>query len=342
MNDEKILRRLAKKFRTIATLAQPAASSGQSVEEGSKPREELLAEARETFLLDLDMFQMMLIKNAQICEAEARMVSQYDTEKERIAHEHNALLQDIGRLKVELSEAQILRKRKMEYDAIAEKINALPSRMDLEIMVARHEEELAVARAEQAKLKMEMQTRKTEFDAIVSAVQDIRTRGLDQNDVARMNEGVEGEAGEIDAGGTSDAPDGHSKHLNPNAKPFLPLSAALPISRPSTPQSSSTALNNPTSIGNTLTVPSALHRGDTRSARSSPGPSPPTNAPSPSKAGGTNEADDDIEMGEVAEDDLPHSTPNKVKRPPRGEQELEEGEASDDSSDLSSVPEGFV
>ena len=40
--------------------------------------------------------------------------------------------EQIGILKTTLEEAQLTRRRKMEYDRIAEQINALPSRSELE------------------------------------------------------------------------------------------------------------------------------------------------------------------------------------------------------------------
>lgn len=46
--------------------------------------------------------------------------------------EHNTLRGQIEQLKTSLEEAQITRKRKMEYDLIAEKVNTLPSREELE------------------------------------------------------------------------------------------------------------------------------------------------------------------------------------------------------------------
>lgn len=46
--------------------------------------------------------------------------------------EHDALRSQIEELKVALEHAHMERKRKVEYDTIAEKINTLPSREELE------------------------------------------------------------------------------------------------------------------------------------------------------------------------------------------------------------------
>lgn len=48
-----------------------------------------------------------------------------------IVNEHNETRNEIERLKVELREAEDLRERKKEYDVIAERINQLPPRSEL-------------------------------------------------------------------------------------------------------------------------------------------------------------------------------------------------------------------
>jgi hypothetical protein len=134
----------------------------------------------------------------------------------------------------------------MEYDAIADQINAFSSRADLEAYVvsgflnypswanllvykyfstiARHEEEVQVARAERDKLEVEMVSRKLEFDLVVSSLQGMRTRGLGK-DEARLNEGEEvGEAeqnGQLEGAGMGTM----TPVLNPTAKPFHPSSS---------------------------------------------------------------------------------------------------------------------
>ena len=50
----------------------------------------------------------------------------------RLAHEHEVLKNQIDELKMALEQAQVDRRRKVEYDAIAEKINTLSTRAELE------------------------------------------------------------------------------------------------------------------------------------------------------------------------------------------------------------------
>lgn len=49
--------------------------------------------------------------------------------------EHAVLRDDIEELKSALERAQLERRRKMEYDQLAEKINQLPPREELELQV---------------------------------------------------------------------------------------------------------------------------------------------------------------------------------------------------------------
>ena len=50
-------------------------------------------------------------------------------------NEHETLISQIEELKTALEHAQMLRRRKIEYDLVAEKVNTLPSREELESYV---------------------------------------------------------------------------------------------------------------------------------------------------------------------------------------------------------------
>lgn len=140
-NDERALRRIVKKFHNYASLAHtpllPPAHGGS------------VDDAREAFLVELASFELALKKSLMICEAESRQVEEYQRERHRIGtcldsldrfrntsspleQEHDLLRSQISELKVALEHAQMERRRKMEYDSVAEKINTLPSRDELE------------------------------------------------------------------------------------------------------------------------------------------------------------------------------------------------------------------
>lgn len=207
-------------------------------------------------------------------------------------------------------------------------------------VVARHEEEISVAGAERDQRKAEMKARKREFDLIVSSIQEIRTRGLLKEDSGsgKANEGLENDVGEATGQVTAADSSAPSTSLNPNARPFQPTLNGTPRSglnsRPSTPKPPT---HPAAPSGSTLAVPSFSHHNGTRSGASSPAP-PHAMASPRSKAD-----DDDIEMGEVAEEKPPpasqQASPGRPKKTPR--EELEEGEASDLESVLTELPEEY-
>ena len=147
-NDERPLRRVIKKFHSYASLAHPPIvppAPGTTTPTS-------LDDAREAFLVELASYQLALKKSAMICDAETRQVDEYQREKERIGvynwsppsrlsmlkrlgsseQDHITLRRQIEELKVALEHAQMLRRRKIEYDSVAEKINTLPPRDELE------------------------------------------------------------------------------------------------------------------------------------------------------------------------------------------------------------------
>ena len=109
----------------------------------------MVEDAREAFLVEVASFQLSLKKSTMICQAEARQVEEYERERTRIGmwftpqplvfnhlidaeDDHGKLRGQIEQLKTALEHAQVIRRRKIEYDAVTEKVNTLPSREELE------------------------------------------------------------------------------------------------------------------------------------------------------------------------------------------------------------------
>ncbi|KAI9466947.1 Tho complex subunit 7-domain-containing protein [Lactarius psammicola] len=334
-NDERALRRVVKKFSSYAAIAHPQLDTEQpntSVED-----------AREAFLLELSSFSLQLKKVVMVCEAEARQVEEYYREKQRIEDEHNSLKGQIEQLKTSLEHAQVERKRKIEYDSFAEKINTLPSRTELERSIQLLENDMAAIRADQEAQNRHLQSQRASLVSIISDLSSLRLMSKDTevepshpgtpdldaatsemempgsppaitvvNEESSKEEGEEGEAeeGETEEGekrqgdgqSSDDVP--FSTTLNPRARVFVP-------SRDSTP----------------VVQPFRLTRFHSDPTGSAPSSTPPCH-PQPKSD------DDDIEMGELAEE----REPLRVKKRPRRE-DLEEGEASDESSELSDPPD---
>lgn len=259
--------------------------------------------------------------------------------------EHALLKEQIEGLKTSLERAQLQRRRKIEYDVIAEKVNALPSREELETCVSMRcstlslmsvfsvrsimaiENDIVAIKAEHDNQTRVLQAQQTALEVVISSIQDLRIMGkqdADATEISRpssptldvqevedvdveMEPRARAETGEIpdeqeDGEGSKELSESgsHSKALNPAAKPFLPHSSSSRLSTPLL-----------------------------RSNAGTPLPASESGARSEFEEG----EDDDIEMGELAEE--PKEKAPKKQR----EEELEEGEASDLSSELSEPPD---
>ena len=142
-NDEKVLKKVIKRFHTYTSAAHPLHSPE------TPPEPVAIEEAKDLFTVELDSFHLTLKKAVLVCEAERRQVEQYERQKLRIGlcqpftrqpwtqptpseDERESLKGQIDQLKTSLEDAQISRRQMIEYDLIAEKINQLPSRDELQ------------------------------------------------------------------------------------------------------------------------------------------------------------------------------------------------------------------
>jgi THO complex subunit 7 len=304
-NDERPLRRVVKKFHNYTSLVHhplvPSSSSGT------------VEDAREACLIELSSFELALKKSMMVCEAERRQVEEYQREREKIEKEHDALRSQIEELKVALEHAHMERKRKVEYDTIAEKINTLPSREELEQAIQLLENDMAAINAEHETQDRIIRGQKTALDSIIVDLSSLRLMGKDK----------ESATSGLGTPAATPAPDGTEADDNlPNMRDSSQIvDEGLDEDEKETGEVAEEKEDgeDDQSIGTSLS--SKLNPAANEFAPSSHTPSslrPP-------------EDDDDIEMGEVAEDP-------KVKAK-KAREELEEGEASDASSALSDPPD---
>ncbi|KAJ4478288.1 Tho complex subunit 7-domain-containing protein [Lentinula aciculospora] len=276
-NDERPIKRIIKRFHNyIKESHLPSVSSSESVGDGTAE------DAREAFLIELASFQLLLNKNAMICEAEARQVEEYQREKHRIDLEHNTLRGQIEQLKTALEEAQLTRKRKMEYDLIAEKVNTLPSREELEKTIEALENDMVTIRDEHETQTRAIQSQKIALDSIISDLGSLRFPGRDPT-----ISGVPSNRG----------------------TPVLESRASEGLEDSEIIQSSAVTLE--------------LSKGDEKEEGEEGEEKLPES-----------EGNGDIEMGEVEEN-------TKNIRARKAREDLEEGEATDASSELSEPPDNL-
>lgn len=185
---------------------------------------------------------------------------------------------------------------------------------------------MAAIKAEHENQDRVLQAQQSAMDSVITAIQDLRLLGKQDADVGYTSRAgtpaPEGGAGEEDVdmesrtraetGEISDGKDegevnevsessSLSKILNPSARPFIPHSSSSRVSTPLLRSNAGTPLPNSSS----QIKGEELEEGE----------------------------DDDIEMGELAED--PEEKVSKKSQ----DEELEEGEASDLSSELSEPPD---
>ncbi|KAL5513271.1 hypothetical protein ACEPAH_3669 [Sanghuangporus vaninii] len=354
-NDERPLRRLARKFHTYSSVAYPPIVGHPANVVTS------LEEARESFLIELASFQLLLRKNRMVCDSERRQVRVYKQESQRIADDRVALRNEIEELKLALEQAQLERRRKIEYDQIAERINALPTREELDLSISALENDIQVIREEHETLNRSILARKTALGALVSEIGDLTMLGKDVPKVDIITSRAPSEPPETDAeqaasgsqmdidiaegtasGGSMDG--GDEKHVEGSGKANSTLSHAA---KPFSPRLSTPLL--PTAIQNshlqkTLSAISLSGLTPSVSRDASPvytpvaGPdSSPLSPADPSSPVGEDnreegEEAEDIEMGEVSEGKIGFKGKKNVD-------DREEGEASDESSELSEPPD---
>lgn len=224
------------------------------------------------------------------------------------------------------------RKRKMEYDSITEKINTLPSRDELAQYVCNNlsitlrnltlrsrsilalENDMAAILSEHETQERTIRGQKFALDNIVLDLSSLRLMGKDkENTVSRLASPMPTPAAEsidADEGTQGTPPADDEKHVYgvESGEDVESLDVPLPLKLNS-------SIKDVVSQSGT---PLSSRRGTHSKKDLTP----------------FNQAeDDDIEMGEVAED------PKQIKPKKKIREELEEGEASDSSSALSEPPD---
>ncbi|EIW82332.1 hypothetical protein CONPUDRAFT_164950 [Coniophora puteana RWD-64-598 SS2] len=232
-NDERPLRRIVKKLHTYSSCAHPT----EPPLPGADHSDAMVEGAREAFLLELSSFQLSLQKSLMVCEAEARQVEEYQKERERIEAEQVALRNQIEELKVALELAHQERRRKVEYDQIAERVNTLPSRDELEGAIQALENDMAAIHAEHETQDRIIRSQKAALDTVVLDLTSLRILGKDKDaplsqanspaptpapDMLDTDDGLSKGPGSIEAGELEDgnSVDTSLSRLNPNAREF--------------------------------------------------------------------------------------------------------------------------
>jgi THO complex subunit 7 len=241
-----------------------------------------------------------------ICEAEARQVEEYKRERTRIEDEHGKLRGQIEQLKTALEHAQVIRRRKIEYDTVTEKVNTLPTREELEQSIMSLENDMVAIRSEHDTQNRRIQAQKIALDGVISDLGAVNMMGKDKETTSQLTSPVATPA--MESEGFDTTLDNRTGSYSGDS--LLELEEAGEVEKEIGEDRDSEAVLLSTSSSLNAAAQSFL-------------PLQPL----------TKGLEDDIEMGEVAEDPKVIKGKKKVR-----DEELEEGEASDSSSALSDLP----
>jgi THO complex subunit 7 len=355
-NDERPLRRVIKKFHNYTALAfSPVVPIVRPWSGGQSSKDE----AREAFLVELASFQLSLKKSAMICEAEARQVEEYKRERQRIGAldlSHVARrfrisypysqISNTGRWRVKLRSSRphwstsklcgdeklnTISWRRRSTPSLVEPSSNCESlygmslfRVDRAVSssIQALENDMMAIRTEHGNQNRMIQGQKAALDSVIRDLGSLRLMGKEKDTTASvipspsMTPAPEGILEGADSGG-------HSEDTIAGA-----VSSAIVSSTGKSGEMGEEIQEDKASSDEIALASAALNPAAKLFL--------PTFAGLPTKpaSGGILEHGDDIEMGEVEE---PKYVSNKGRRN-RGE-ELEEGEASDLSSDLSDPPD---
>merc|ERR1719376_1788450 len=90
--------------------------------------------------------------------------------KSKLVQEMNEAEAGIQEAKKELEQARLVRRNRMEYDAMAKQINKYPSRERTGKNISEVKSELERLRAEEESLDMKLQMRKNQFHVLVNSI----------------------------------------------------------------------------------------------------------------------------------------------------------------------------
>jgi THO complex subunit 7 len=368
-NDERALRRVVKKFSNYTTVAY-----SQADPPGSDQSSSAVEDAREAFLLELSSFSLQLKKAVMVCEAEAWQVEEYYREKQRIGG-YTVLFSRVDLLipmvpmvqrmnavplKVRLNSSKPFWSMPRWKGEEKSNTTASPRRSTLFHVVPSWngailcllrppfrlniiprsiqllENDMAAIRADQEAQSRHLQTQRASLVSIISDLGSLKlmtkdTEGEPSHPGTPDPDAVTSEAdasrsslAAVAANEESDREEGEAEEVEKRqedgqSSDDVPLSIAL---------NSRARITLPSPNSAPIIEPGRL----TRSHFNPIGSAPPSivihDLPSNS--------DDDIEMGELAEEREPVRGKKRLRL---RREDLEEGEASDESSELSDPPD---
>lgn len=141
------------------------------------------------FLVDYDIFTLGLQKHEIVHAVNHCELANFESEKNRIDAEMDAARIEIEELKISLAEEERLRRNRQEYDVLAVKINALPTRQNSIRNIERLKRDIANLQSSIARQKQSVDRRREWMQQIAESIQSVRA-GMKQ-DTEQVDEEAE-------------------------------------------------------------------------------------------------------------------------------------------------------
>jgi len=146
---------------------------------GVNPEEDVKMHAKlnsALMLIEWSDAKSKLVQEMNVAEA-----GNYEQLLTTIQTKINQAEADIQEAKKELEQARLVRRNRMEYDAMAKQINKYPSRERTGKNISEVKSELERLRAEEESLDMKLQMRKNQFHVLVNSIHQLQAL-LDQEE----------------------------------------------------------------------------------------------------------------------------------------------------------------
>ncbi|KAI8057805.1 hypothetical protein BDF22DRAFT_662429 [Syncephalis plumigaleata] len=165
--DERLLRRLLKRYAEFAKLCRGDAALAKMEVESEVAQEPAIRDAYLQVLYDIEQFRLFAARQRLQLEASVEESKRYQQTASTLAAEH------VLELKEQLNEAREERERKLEYDRLATKINQLPTRDTSHRNIQRLREEIDALGHSQEKHADRVEMRRIHLRKILECITEM-------------------------------------------------------------------------------------------------------------------------------------------------------------------------
>jgi len=165
-----------------------AASSSQNSSGSAAADLNIIETHYQRILAQLASIQFSLEKTRQIQTMNQEEASNYTQLEQAIIEGIEETRGIIEATKLELEDAKIIRKNKLEYDEIGKKINELASREASEARIKEIEAEKETLRQKERQIEMKLAQRREQFSIIIKSIHQLQELIFDEDGVGYLSD----------------------------------------------------------------------------------------------------------------------------------------------------------